>query len=207
MCRRRHYSPRTAEAYRYWARRYILFHRKQHPRDLDRRAVEQFMNALAARELSASSHSQALNALVFLYREVLQTPFEWLDTLDRPKRPQTLPAVLTTEQVRQVLNRMQEREQLMAKLVYGTGMRILECMTLRVKDLQFANHSIWIHAGKGGKDRLVPMPKQLHAALRGHVLALAHRHRTECLAGRGYAPLPNALAAKYPRATQSLQWQ
>ena len=207
LCRRRYYSPRTAEAYVYWIRRYILFHRKRHPRDMGRPEVEAFLNALTARDLSASSASQALNALVFLYEHVLEAPFEWLTHLQRPKRPQRLPAVLTVEQVRRVLIRLHGTERLMALLIYGTGMRIGECLTLRVKDIDWGHRCIHIHSGKGGKDRRLLLPLQLEAGLRRHLLGVAERHGEDCRAGHGFAPLPSALAIKYPAAARSLAWQ
>ncbi len=207
MCRRRHYSSRTAEAYRYWVRRYILFHRKRHPRDMGRAELEAFLNSLTTRELSASSHSQALSALVFLYEQVLESPFEWLHRLARPNRPQRLPNILTVEQVRQVLGRMRGCEQLMAQLIYGTGMRIGECLALRVKDFDWSHQTIHIHSGKGAKDRLTLLPRQVIPTLRRHIAALIERHHLELRSGQGYAPLPDALARKYPRAAQSLGWQ
>ena len=142
MCRRRHYSERTAEAYRYWARRFILFHGKCHPQKMGRTEIEAFLNSLADRHLSASSQSQALNGIVFLYQQVLEQPFDWLKRLDRPKRAQRLPSVLSMQQVRQILARMQGIELLTAQLIYGTGMRIGECMSLRIKDINGAEGTI-----------------------------------------------------------------
>lgn len=121
MCRRRHYSERTAEAYGYWIRRYIYFHRKRHPREMGRFEIEAFLNSLAARHLSASSQSQALNGIVFLYQQVLEQPFDWLEKLDRPKRAQRLPSVLTMHQVRQVFGRTQGNDLLMAQLTMAPG--------------------------------------------------------------------------------------
>jgi integron integrase len=207
MCRRRHYSDRTAEAYVYWARRYILFHGKRHPKEMGRNELERFLNALTARELSSSSVSQALSALVFLYEQVLEQPFEWLQALQRPKRPQQLPNVLSIEQVGKLLVRMRGQEQLMAQLIYGTGMRIGECLALRVKDIDWSHQTIHIHSGKGGKDRVVLLPLRLGPRLRQHTLGVAQRHRNELRTGLGYAPLPSALAAKYPKAARSLGWQ
>ena len=174
---------------------------------MGRAQIEAFLNALAARHLSASSQSQALNSIVFLYQQVLEQPFEWLERLDRPKRPQRLPSVLTIDQVRRVLANMRGVELLMAELVYGTGMRIGECLALRIKDINGAHGTIHIHGGKGAKDRLTLLPRQLVRRLRQHVVAVAQRHRHEVLAGRGFAPMPDALATKIPRAAQSLGWQ
>lgn len=207
MCRRRHYSERTAEAYRYWIRRFILFHGKRHPLQMGRIEIESFLNSLAARHLSASSQSQALNGIVFLYQQVLEQPFDWLERLDRPKRAQRLPSVPTVDQIRQVLGRMHGTELLMAQLIYGSGMRIGECLALRIKDINGAEGTIHVHGGKGAKDRLTLLPKQLVPQLRQHAIRVAQRHHQEVLSGRGFAPLPDALATKFPRAAQSLGWQ
>ncbi|MDH3672856.1 MAG: phage integrase N-terminal SAM-like domain-containing protein [Gammaproteobacteria bacterium] len=137
-CLRRHYSPRTADSYVYWSRQYILFHGKRHPRDLDVSAMESFLNYLVTqRRLSASSQSQALNALMFLYRQVLELEPGWLENLERVKRKRFLPTVLTVNEVRAVLSQMQGMPQIMAELIYGTGMRINECTQLRIKDNDF----------------------------------------------------------------------
>lgn len=206
-CRRRYYSPLTADAYIFWARRYILFHHKRHPRELGAPQVVAFLNSLTARHLSASSYSQALNALVFLYGEVLEQPLPEMDKLDRPKRPERLPAVMTLAQVRDVLGRMRGMDALMARLIYGTGMRIHECLSLRVKDILYTTKQIHIHGGKGRKDRITFLPESLWPALRTHLVTMAADHRGRRLGGRGFAPMPEALGLKYPQAAQSLQWQ
>ena len=206
-CRARHYSPRTAESYVYWTKRFVLFHGKRHPREMGRHEIERFLNDLTDRHISASTHSQALSALVFLYEMVLEHPFEWLQQLARPKQAQRLPTVLTQEQVRSVLKRMSGREQIMAQLIYGTGMRILECLTLRVKDFQWGHRTIHIHAGKGAKDRMVPLPQSLVPEMRQLVVRIGQRHAKEVLSGFGFAPMPDALGIKYAGASRSLAWQ
>jgi integron integrase len=207
VCRRRHYGRRTAEAYAYWIRRFILFHDKRHPGDLGRLELESFLNSLAARNLSASTQAQALNALVFLYREVLNKPFEWLERLDRPRRPQHLPTVLTVEQVGLVLRGMKGSEQLMARLLYGTGMRIGECITLRVKDLLWDVHTIHIHGGKGAKDRTTVLPAQLVPPLRSQVERVESLLKKRLARGQGWAPMPEGLAYKVAGAARTLAWQ
>ncbi len=207
VCLRRHYSGRTSEAYRYWIRRYILFHRKQHPLQLGRPDIEAFLNSIAARHLSASSQAQALNALVFLYREVLEKPFDWLERLDRPRRAKRLPSVLSVEQVGRVLREMHGTEQLMAQLIYGSGLRISECLSLRVKDLLWGHGTIHVHGGKGDKDRTTVLPRPLVPALRAQVDAVAQLHRRRLQRGQGYAPMPDALARKFRSAAGSLPWQ
>jgi integron integrase len=207
VCRRRHYSARTSEAYRYWIRRYILFHGKRHPSTMGRQEIEIYLNSLAARHLSASSQGQALNAIVFLYQQVLEKPFEWLQRLDRPKRPERLPNVLTPGQVQQVFARMHGEALLMAQLIYGTGMRVGECISLRIKDVRFETQAIHIHGGKGGKDRLTLLPQQLLPRLRQHMLRIAQQHRDDRLTDRGFVALPDALATKYPSLANDIRWQ
>lgn len=174
---------------------------------MGRLEIERFLNDLAIRGISASTHSQALSALVFLYEIVLEQPFEWLQQLARPKQSQRLPVVLTQEQVRAILQRMSGPELLMARLIYGTGMRILECMTLRVKDIQWGTQTIHIHAGKGAKDRMVPLPQSIAPDLRQLVVRIGQRHAKEVLSGFGFAPMPDALGVKYRGASRSLGWQ
>ena len=206
-CRRRHYSPRTAEAYVYWTRRFILFNRKVHPRELGADDVRAFLDSLVATRVAAATHSQALNAVVFLYREVLGTDFQWLAQLERPKRPQRLPTVLDPKQVARVLREMRGVARLMAELLYGTGMRIHECLELRVKDIQWANHAIVVRDGKGGKDRSTLLPRELQCRLRDQVREVAELHRRRLRLGSGWVPLPDRLAGKYPGAARSLAWQ
>lgn len=206
-CRRRHYSPRTAEAYAYWVRRYVRFHRNRHPSSLGRPDVVAFLDSLVAARVAAATHSQALNALVFLYRDVLETPFGWLDDLERPRRPRRLPVVLSPEEVSRVLAAMHGTPALMARLIYGAGLRIHECLGLRIKDLAWARNCIVVRAGKGGKDRLALLPLQLVRPLRAHVRQVAARHAQRVAQGGGYAPLPDALARKYPDTGRSWPWQ
>jgi integron integrase len=174
---------------------------------MGRTELEAFLNALTSQNLSSSSQSQALSALLFLYEHVLEQPFEWLKNLQRPKRPQRLPSVLSIAQVRQVLGQMRGNELLMARLVYGTGMRIGECLALRVKDIDCTQHAIHIHSGKGAKDRMALLPQQIEPDLKHHILGVSSRHGDERRAGQGYAPMPERLGVKFPSAAQSLKWQ
>ena len=206
-CRRRHYSPRTAQAYVYWARRYILFHGKRHPNSLGQKEVQRFLDSLVAANVAALTHSQALNALVFLYRAVLGTPFGWLDDLIRPKRPRHLPTVLTRAEVGAVLAAMKGPTGLMARLIYGTGLRIHECLELRVKDLQWSQNAILVRSGKGGKDRMTLLPRQLVPALRAQVGEVAMDLKTRVLRGTGHAAMPDRLGRKHEGAARSLAWQ
>ena len=204
-CRQRHFSRRTEEAYRYWIRAYILFHNKQHPRTLGVGAVAPFINHLAiARHVAASTQSQALNALIFLYRDVLQMDVGYIDGL---RRVQRLPVVLTVEEVRDIFRHLHGVPRLIAELLYGAGLRVTECMTLRVKDLDFRSGVVTVRDGKGGKDRTTLLPERLLQPLQRHLLTVITRYKAEVRQGRGHVPLPGALDRKYPRAAQSVAWQ
>ncbi|HWZ93499.1 MAG TPA: integron integrase [Polyangiaceae bacterium] len=205
--RLRHYSPRTERAYVTWTRRFATFHQR-HPQELGAKAVEQFLNSLVSeRGLSASSHQQALCALVFLYTSVLNVPAPWVEKLARPKRSQHLPVVLTREEARTVLARMQGPTQLMASLLYGSGLRLLECARLRVKDLDFERKQIVVRQGKGRKDRVTLLPTPLVQTLREHLQFVQRQHRNDLATGAGYVELPGAILAKYPSAARDWAWQ
>ncbi|HEU4585936.1 MAG TPA: phage integrase N-terminal SAM-like domain-containing protein, partial [Gemmatimonadaceae bacterium] len=155
----RHYSPRTEEAYVMWIRRFIRYHGTRHPRELGHGEVASFLSMLAEeRHVSAATQNQALSALLFLYREVLGAPLTWVDGVVRAKVPDRLPVVLTRDEVRAVLALLPTRERLIATLLYGAGLRLMECVTLRVKDVDFRTSQIIVHGGKGDKDRVVPFP-------------------------------------------------
>lgn len=191
-----------------WCKQYILFHNKQHPKDLGKQEIEQFLNHLVNnRHLSASSQSQALNALLFMYKQVLEIEPGWLDKLERAKRKITLPVVLSVQEVRLILDKMTGIAKLMAELIYGTGMRVNECTQLRIKDIDFDLKTISIRHGKGGKDRSTILPEKLIIPLQQHLLKIVEQHRKDCLMGAGYVPLPGALYKKYPKAAQSIGWQ
>jgi len=207
-CERRHYSPRTAKSYVFWSRRYILFHGKRHPRELGADAITAFLNHLASIErVSASTQSQALNALIFLYRHVLGSDPGWLAKLERVKRKQFIPTVLSVDEVRGVLALLTGATRIMASLIYGTGMRVMECMQLRVKDIDFRLRTITIRSGKGGKDRTVPLPRQLENPLQQHMLRVLAAHKRAVSRGAGFAPMPYALSRKYPSAARAAGWQ
>jgi integrase len=171
--RYKHYSLRTERAYVDWARRYVLFHGKRHPRELGAADVEAFLSHLVnERNVAASTHQQALAALLFLYGEVLQVELPWLDDIGRPRKPKRLPVVLTRGEVADTLAHMVGEHRLMARLIYGAGLRLMECVRLRVKDLDLARGELVVRSGKGGKDRVTLVPRALHADLREQ-LALA----------------------------------
>lgn len=206
--RLKHYSLRTEQAYVGWIRRFILANGKRHPRELGGREVEAFLTRLATRgHVASGTQNQALAALLFLYREVLGQDLPWMDGVVRAKRPRRLPVVLTREEVRHLLAQLQGRDWLMASLLYGTGMRLMECLRLRVKDVDFQRRDIIVREGKGNKDRHVPLPQTLAAALRDQIASARLVHRADLAAGHGAVWLPHALARKYPNAAREWGWQ
>ena len=208
VCRRRHLSRRTEQAYRFWIRRYIHFHCRQHPRAVGTAGIVGFINHLAAaRGVAASTQSQALNALLFLYRDVLEVEVGHLSGLRRVQRRDRLPVVLSTDEVIAALAQMDGVAALMAHLLYGSGLRVTECMTLRVKDVDLEAGLIHVRAGKGGKDRTTLLPDRLRSRLGRQLVGVARLHKQDLARGAGFAPLPNALERKYPSASQSLAWQ
>ncbi len=206
--RRKNYSIRTEESYTAWVRRYILFHGKRHPAELGARELECFLSHLASdRNVAASTQNQALSALLFLYREVLNIDLPWLDNIQRAKKPQRLPVVLTTAEVRSVLARLDGQKWLMASLLYGTGMRLMECLRLRVKDVDFAMRQITIRSGKGDKDRVTMLPESVVAPLTGQLERVKAIHERDLAEGFGEVYLPHALERKYPQAGREWGWQ
>lgn len=204
----RHYSLRTEQAYLQWIRRFILANGKRHPRDMGAAEVEAFLSMLAVQgKVAASTQSQALSALLFLYRQVLGVDLPWMDEVVRAKRPQRVPVVLTRDEVTHLLALMDGQYGLMASLLYGTGMRLMECVRLRVKDVDFGRSEIGVRNGKGGKDRRVPLPRKLEDALRAQVTRVGVIHGGDLAAGHGEVHLPHALARKYPNAGREPGWQ
>lgn len=206
--RARHYSLRTEEAYVAWTRRYVLFHNKRHPQEMGEAEVNAFLSDLAVRlHVSASTQNQATSALLFLYRRVLQKPVAALDGVVRARRPKRLPAVLTRAEVRRVLERMHGTPKIVATLLYGSGMRLLECLRLRVKDLDFAAGRIAVRDAKSHKDRVVPLPDRIRPALTRWLSQVKSRHERDLSEGFGEVWLPEALARKYPAFGKAWGWQ
>ncbi len=206
--RLKHYSIRTEQAYVDWIRRFILFFGKRHPRDLGAAEVEQFLTHLAVEgKVAASTQSQAKSALLFLYREVLDNELPWLDNVERAKVPKRLPVVLTREEVMAVLTRLEGTHWLVASLLYGTGLRIMEALRLRVKDVEFSRKEILVRDGKGFKDRVTMLPVALAAPLAEHLKRVKALHEQDLAAGRGAVYLPYALERKYPGAARDWAWQ
>ena len=204
----KHYSLRTEGAYLGWIRRFILFHNKRHPSEMGKLEVEAFLSALAVDgQVAASTQNQALAACLFLYREVLGIDLPWLDNLTRAKVSQRVPCVLSVTEVRALFAQMRGRTRLLAELLYGSGMRLMECLRLRVKDLDFSRKEITVRQGKGGKDRRTMLPVKLIDALQAELesVRLLHQQDLENEAFSGVY-LPFALARKYPTASRELSW-
>lgn len=203
----RHYSLRTEQAYTHWTRRYILFHGKRHPREMGAVEVEAFLTWLAVEgQVSASTQGQSLAALLFLYKQVLGMDLPWLDEVVRAKRPQRLPTVLTPEEVRALLAQMEGIHALMARLLYGTGMRLMECLRLRVKDVDLARREVTIYEGKGDKDRRTVLPRALLPELERHLEQVRLQWQKDRDANLVGVQLPDALERKKPGEGKSLTW-
>ena len=206
--RTRHLSPRTEEAYVFWIRRYVLFHGKRHPAELGGAEVTRFLSHLAvATRVSASTQNQALSALLFLYRRVLHIDLTWLEGLVRAKRPARLPVVLSRDEVAAVLAHLDGVRWLVAALLYGAGLRLLECLQLRVKDVDLVRNEIVVRAGKGDRDRRTMLPVALRNPLTAHLVRVRRLHEADLAGGAGWVALPHALARKYPSARRELAWQ
>ena len=206
--RLRHRSPRTEKAYVGWIRRFIFFNGKRHPSEMGAPEVERFLSSLAVEgEVAASTQNQALAAILFLYREVLAVELPWMDGVVRARRPQRLPTVLTRQEVAALLAALGGRDRLMATLLYGSGLRLLECVRLRIKDVDFEKREIVVRAGKGDKDRVTMLPEAVREALQVHIHGVREQHEADLARGSTAATLPEALARKYRNAGRDWPWQ
>lgn len=206
--RARHLSPRTEEAYVHWIRRFIVHHGKRHPREMGAAEVTQFLTDLAVRRhVSASTSNQALSAVLFLYRHVVVKDLGRLADLPRGRPPERVPVVLTRDEVRRVLARLSGVVWQVTALLYGAGLRITECLELRVKDVDFDRRQITVRRGKGRKDRRAVLPALVAATLLEQIEATRRRHVADLAAGFGAAVLPGALDRKYPNASRDWRWQ
>jgi len=206
--RARHYSRRTEKAYAGWIKRYVFFNGRRHPRDMGVAEVKHFLSALAIEgRVSASTQNQAFSALLFLYRDVLGQALPGLEDVVRAKRPVRLPTVLSRDEVQAILRHLHGMPWLMASVMYGSGLRLLECARLRVKDVDFARGEITVRDGKGQKDRMTVLPGRLLDPLRGHLERVALQYEADVRHGAGAVALPSALARKYPRACRDWAWQ
>lgn len=206
--RRMHYSERTEKTYLHWVRYYILFHKKRHPVEMGEQEIREFVSHLAVeKHVSASTQNQALSSVLFLYRHVLANPIDFpLDSL-RALKPKRLPTVLTHDEVIRLFTHLSGTNLLMAQVLYGTGLRLTECLSLRVKDIDFAQNQILVRQGKGDKDRVTMLPISIKENLQKHLEKVKKLHQDDLLNDFGAAPLPNALDKKYPSASKEWKWQ
>jgi integron integrase len=206
--RLKHYSFRTEQTYKDWIKRYILFHRKRHPKDMGVEEIQNFLSHLAAeKNVAASTQNQALSAILFLYRHVLHIEIEFPTDIIRAEKSKTLPTVLTHREAIAVIHHMPGVPQLMTKILYGSGLRLMECLRLRIKDLDFGNHQILVRDGKGEDDRVTILPDSLIPDLDLHLQTVALIHQKDLKQGFGEVYLPYALARKYPNAAKEFMWQ
>ncbi len=204
----KHYSIRTEEAYIQWIKRYIFFNHKKHPADLGEAELSAFLTHLAVdKNVTPSTQNQALSALLFLYKQVLGIDLPWLSDVTRAKKPSRLPVVLPKEQVMLVLDGIPGTNGLISRLLYGTGMRLMEAMRLRIQDVNFEYRHIVVRSGKGGKDRVTVLPESLTEALEGQLAHARRVHESDVREGFGCVYLPYALERKYPNACHEWRWQ
>jgi len=205
--RYKHYSLRTEQAYVQWVRMFVKWHGLRHPRDMGREEIESFLAMLAnERRVAASTHNQALSALLFLYREVLEVDLPWLDGVQRPRTPKRIPSVLTTTEVAALLSALPPDMALLGRLLYGTGMRLMEGLRLRIKDADFDRGVIVVRQAKGDKNRVVMLPRSLAADLRGQILAARSQWEHDRQAQRAGVEVPHALETKYPDVGHRWGW-
>lgn len=208
VLRARHYSARTETAYLGWIKRFILANRLRHPSEMGQREVEAFLTRLAVEgQVASSTQNQALSALLFLYRDVMRLRLDWMEEVVRAKRSRKLPVVLAREEVRMLLAQLDGRAWLLSSVLYGTGMRLMECLRLRVKDVDFARGEITVRDGKGGKDRRTVLPRSLVEPLQVEVERVRLLHASDMACGFGAVWLPHALARKYANGPRELGWQ
>ncbi len=208
VIRVKHFSLSTERAYVGWIRRFILFHHKQHPKDMAETEIRQFISHLAVdAKISASTQTVALSALLFLYREVLKRDLPYIENIERAKPSYYLPVVFTRQEVQTVLARLEGTHLLIASLLYGSGLRLMEALRLRVKDIDFERGAITVRQGKGGKDRVTMLPTSARDGLHTHLRRVRVLHQSDLKAGFGKVELPFALARKYPGAAQEWSWQ
>ena len=208
VVRAKHYSIRTEQAYAYWIKKFIIFHNKRHPKEMGAAEINSFLSHLANNDkVAASTQNQALSALLFLYKEILYQDIGDLGDVIRAKKPKRLPIVLTPEEVRLVLNQSSGVSWLMINLLYGSGLRQMECLRLRVQDIDFSYNQVTVHAGKGDKDRITMLPQIVKEPLQRHLEKVKKLHEDDLSRGFGQVYLPTALEKKYPNAAKEWGWQ
>lgn len=206
--RAKHYSIRTEQAYVDWIRRFILFHQKRHPNEMGEKEITEFLTHLAVeKNVSASTQNQAFSALLFLYQQVLEQRLDFIDNIQRVKRPAKIPVVLTPGEARMILDEIPGEYRLMGELLYGSGLRLLECLRLRIKDIDFGYGHIIVRDGKGLRERLTVLPQSLRRPLQMHIEQVKQTHERDLARGAGRVYLPFALQRKYPNAARSWLWQ
>lgn len=206
--RLRHYSIRTEQAYLHWVRQFILFHNKRHPAQMAEAEISEFLSHLAEdKNVAASTQNQALSAILFLYRNVLDIALRQIENVERAKKPARLPVVFTREEVRAVLAHLEGSKWLIVSLLYGSGLRLMECLRLRVKDVDFQYNQFTVRDGKGGKDRVTILPESLKEPLLRHLERVKALHQLDLRQGFGQVYLPFALERKYPSANRQWGWQ
>jgi len=206
--RLKHYSRRTEDVYVDWAKRFILYHNKRHPQEMGKQEIEEFLTYLATeRNVAAATQNQAKAALLFLYKKVLEMPLPWLGDVEQAKKPQKLPVVLTESEVQALLLKLSDTWLLLGRLLYGTGLRLLEGLRLRVQDVDFSANQILVRDGKGGKDRVTMLPQLLVLPLKDHLIQVKQLHARDFTDGHGDVWLPEGLARKYPHAGREWIWQ
>ncbi len=206
--RAKHYSHRTEEAYVQWIKRFIFFHNKRHPAEMGEPEINQFLTHLAVKEnVAAFTQNQALSAIIFLYRNVLLKSIGDIGEVTWAKKPKRLPVAFTRKEVKAVLSHLSGTHWLMASLLYGAGLRLIECLKLRVKDIEFEYNQIIVRDGKGQKDRVTVLPNSLKEPLRQHLAKVKKLHEADLKKGFGAVDLPGALARKYPNAGREFAWQ
>jgi len=204
----RNYSYRTEQAYLYWVEKFLRYYHHKHPAEMGTSQISRYLNHLAVQlNLAASSQNQALSALLFLYREVLGIELNWMNTLVWAKKPKKIPTVFTRQEVQQVLSQLHGTKWLMASLLYGAGLRLMECLRLRVKDVDFGFQQIIVRDGKGQQDRITILPEKLIIPLQEQIAAVKKLHDADLQEGFGEVFLPYALDRKYPNANRELRWQ
>ncbi len=206
--RTQNYSYRTEKTYINWIRKYILFHKKRHPKEMGEREINQFLTYLAVNQkVAASTQNQALSALLFLYKVILRKEIGWIGNIQRARKPKKIPVVFTREEVKKMMLHLHGKCWLMSALMYGSGLRLMECLRLRVKDLDFACRQITVRSGKGQKDRLTMMPESVISPLKTHLKRVKALHEKDLAEGFGSVRLPGALRRKYPNADKEWRWQ
>jgi integron integrase len=206
--RTKHYSIRTEQSYVQWIRRYIPFHRKKHPKNMGEKEINAFLKHLAVnRNVTASTQTQALSAILFLYKEVLGEEIGFIENIYRAKKPRRLPVVFSRQEVREIIRHLSGEKWLMANIIYGAGLRLMECLRLRIKDIDFSYNQITVRDGKGQVDRITVLPDIVKHPLKEHLKKVWQQHQNDLKKGYGRVSLPFALARKYPNADKEWGWQ